>query len=182
MSAAATRKFAPRPGVRPAVVKVKIACKELSIDDDTYRAILLRLTGRISASDCTDAQLGVVLDELKAKGWKPKVATRAKRKASSPAAHPLARKARALWISLHQLGEVRDPSEAALEAFAKRQLGVDRLSWADVSKSNGLIEALKAMAERAGWNQDLSGVPAAQHIDVLKARLTALINARKEMR
>lgn len=178
MSAEA-RRTTYRTGVRPAVVKVKIACKELSIDDDTYRALLERLTGRTSASDCTDAQLGLVLDELKAKGWKPKVSTRATRKVSSPAVHPLARKARALWISLHQLGVVRDPSEAALETFAKRQLGVDRLAWADASKSNALIEALKAMAERAGWKQDLSGVPAAQHIDVLKARLADLINARR---
>lgn len=167
-------------GVRPAVVKVKIACKELAIEDGDYRTMLQRLTGRTSATECTDAQLGLVLDELKAKGWKPRVAAKSKRPAS-PAAHPLARKARALWISLHQLGEVRNPSEAALEAFAKRQLGVDRLRWAVPSEGAALIEALKSMAERAGWSQDLSGVPAARHTDVLKARLAALVNARREI-
>lgn len=36
------------------------------------------------------------------------------------------------------------------------------------------------MAERAGWSQDLTGVPAAQHVAVLKARLDGLIAARPD--
>lgn len=167
---------------RAAVVKVQIARRDLGLDEDTYRAILSRLTGRASASDCTDAQLGVVLDEFKAKGWKPKVVQgggAVRRGKPAAAGQPVARKARALWISLHQLGVVRDPSEAALEAFARRQLGVDRLRWAVASEANALIEALKGMADRAGWSQDLSGVPAAQHVAVLKARLTAALAPRE---
>lgn len=169
-----------KTGVRSAVVKVKIAAKELRLDDDTYRAMLLRITGKSSATLCTDGQLGLVLDELKAKGWKPKAAAKASpRRASNPARHPLAMKARALWISLHQLGAVTDPSETALEAFARRQLGVDRLQWAVPSEGAALIEALKAMAERAGWSQDVSGVPAAQHVPVLKSRLAVLLAQRE---
>lgn len=167
---------------RAAVVKVQIARRDLGLDEDTYRAILSRLTGRASASDCTDAQLGVVLDEFKAKGWKPKVVQGggpARRGKPAAAAHPVARKARAMWISLHQLGVVRDPSEAALEAFARRQLGVEKLRWAVASEAHALIEALKAMAERAGWSQDLSGVEARRHVAVLKARLAAAIAERE---
>ncbi|MFX8708345.1 regulatory protein GemA, partial [Acinetobacter baumannii] len=67
--------------------------------------------------------------------------------------HPMARKARALWISLHKLGVVHNPSEQALEAFAKRQLGCEKLVWARQSDAYRLIEALKSMAERAGWRQ-----------------------------
>lgn len=163
---------------RAAVVKVQIARRDLGLDEDTYRAMLTRITGQSSASACTDAQLGVVLDELAAKGWKPKVVQggrTAPRGRPGRADQPVARKARAMWISLHQLGVVRDPSEAALEAFARRQLGVDRLRWAVASEANAMIEALKQMAERAGWSQDLSGVPAAQHVAVLKARLADAI-------
>ena len=178
----AARKLNVGPGVRPAVVKAKIAIKELGIADDDYRSMLERLTGCTSATLCSDAQLGLVLDELKAKGWKPKAGPKAARgrpqASRKPAQSPLAMKARALWISLHQLGEVHDPSESALEAFARRQLGVDRLQWAVASEGAALIEALKAMAERAGWSQDLSGVPAAQHVEVLKARLAEVIAER----
>lgn len=163
---------------RAAVVKVQIARRDLGLDEDTYRAMLSRITGHASASDCTDEQLGAVLDELKAKGWKPRVVQGGRttpRGRPGRADQPVARKARAMWISLHQLGVVRDPSEAALEAFARRQLGVDRLRWAVASEANAMIEALKQMAERAGWSQDLSGVPAAQHVAVLKARLADAI-------
>lgn len=167
---------------RAAVVKVQIARRDLGLDEDTYRAILSRITGRASASDCTDAQLGVVLDEFKAKGWKPKVVQggrKAPRAKPAAADQAVAKKARAMWISLHQLGVVRDPSEGALEAFARRQLGVERLRWTVPSEAYSLIEALKKMAERAGWSQDLSGVAAARHVPVLKARLAAAIAARE---
>lgn len=148
---------------RPAVVKVQIARRDLRLADDDYRAILQRLTGRTSSADCSDAELGRVLDEFKAKGWTPKVVAGGKaRKGSAPvpnrpADHPAAKKARALWLSLWNLGEIHDPSEAALEAFARRQLKAERLQWADQALTYKLIEALKAMAIRAGWSQTTYG-------------------------
>lgn len=167
---------------RAAVVKVQIAKRDLGLDDDIYRAMLLRLTGETSSTACSDQQLGVVLDELKAKGWTPKVvaggkaAAPARPRRAAPADHPAAKKARALWLSLWNLGEVRDPSEAALEAFAHRQLGVERLQWADQALTYKLIEALKAMAERAGWRQDTSGWT--RGTDLVKVLKIALIRAQ----
>lgn len=169
---------------RAALAKVHIAKKELGLDDGAYRAMLERITGRSSAKDCTEADLGRVLDELKAKGWKPRL----KVVASGPgaagrraalASSPVAKKARAMWISLHQLGAVRDPSEKALESFGRRQLGVEKLQWANQSHGFRLIEALKAMAEREGWSQDVAGVDPARATAVLRARLDALIAARR---
>lgn len=167
---------------RAAVVKVQIARRDLGLDEDTYRSILERLTGRTSSSACSDAELGRVLDEFKAKGWKPKVIaggkpTKAPRSIPNrPADHPAARKARSLWISLWNLGEVRDSAEPALEAFARRQLGVERLQWADQGLTYKLIEALKGMAERAGWSQDISGY--AKGTDLVKVLKVNLIRAQ----
>jgi hypothetical protein len=180
MSAAARKSSGP--GVRPAVVKVKIAAKDLRLDDDTYRAMLLRITGQTSATLCSDAQLGRVLDEMKAKGWKPKAGPKGKASAARrprQAQHPLALKARALWISLHQLGQIDDPSETALQAFARRMLKVDRLEWVKPDQGAVLIEGLKAMAQRAGWDQDTTGLAPAERVPVLKARLAALIAERE---
>lgn len=182
---------------RAAVVKVQIARKELRLDDAAYRAMLERLTGRTSSADCTDAQLGRVLDEMKAKGWKPRVVAGGKpyggRKGTvviddpaaphrrpQPASSPVAKKARALWISLHQLGEVDDPSEAALEAFARRQLKIDRLHWVKPDHAYRLIEALKAWATRAGWDQDVAGLTPSEATALLKLRLDAAIASRRE--
>lgn len=171
---------------RAAVVKVQIARRELGIDDDVYRALLERVTGETSSTACTDAQLGRVLDEMKAKGWTPKVvgggrtgATPVSNGRRTTAQSPMAKKARALWISLHRLGVVRDPSEGALESFGRRQLGVDRLQWADEGQAYRLIEALKAMAERAGWDQNTAGLEPAEAVAVLKDRLERLVAARR---
>ena len=95
------------------------------------------------------------------------------------AEHAVARKARALWISLFALGAIDNPSERALEHFAKRQLGVDRLQWADQSKGNRLIEALKAIAEREGWDQSVAyRSTSEQKARLLKGRLFTLLRER----
>lgn len=165
MTARRAAKPVADPVRRAMVAKIQIARKELALDEETYRAILIRLTGQSSSTACTAAQLIVVLEELKAKGWKPKVVPGGKATAPAPARraapaadHPAAKKARALWLSLWELGVVRDPGEHALEAFAQRQLQCERLQWADQGLTYKLIEALKSMADRNGWSQDLAGV------------------------
>lgn len=129
---------------------VHMAAKQLGIVDDDYRAIVRRVTGCNSAGDCSPAQLHRIIAEFERMGYKGRASGARKARMAS---HPIARKARALWIGLHALGAIPDPSEAALERFAKRQLKIDRLHWADQSRAYPLIEALKARAERAGWDQ-----------------------------
>lgn len=135
---------------RAMFAKINIARQQLAIAEDDYRQILLEETGEISLKTLGEAQLEKVLARMTRLGFRalPKAG------AKSPAAqHPMARKARALWISLYHLGVVHNPSEQALEAFAKRQLGCDKLVWARQSDGFKLIEALKVMAMRGGWMQ-----------------------------
>jgi phage gp16-like protein len=150
-------RFEPNPRRRAMLAKVHLAKKELGLADDDYRAVLLDVAGVASAGDCTEAQLVDVLDRFKARGFQAKAGATARAdrgRAPRPADRPTARKARALWISLHQLGAIANPSEHALEAFAQRQLGCERLQWADQSLAYRLIEALKAIAERHGWSHE----------------------------
>lgn len=171
----AARKPAPSADRRALLAKVHLGAKDLGLDDETRRDLLARVTGGLrSSADCTEVQLVGVLNEYRRLGWKPAtpqqmVANRAPTR--TPAKHPVAMKARAMWISLHQLGVVRDPSERALESFGKRQLKVDRLQWADQAQGFRMIEALKQMAERAGWSQDLAMVKPDRQVWSLKARL-----------
>lgn len=139
---------------RSMIGKVKIAVKQLGMLDDDYRQILFDHTGKMSLKDCSDPQISRVLDVMKQKGFRPLPSKKA-------ASHPMAMKARALWISLYHLGTVHNSSEQALEAFAKRQLGCDKLQWARQSDAFRLIEALKSMAVRGGWQQHcrVSGKP-----------------------
>lgn len=137
---------------RAMIAKIQIARKDLAIAEDDYRQILLDETGEMSCKGLSDAQLDKVLARMKRLGFKPMP-----RAGGKPADHPMAAKARALWISLFHLGVVRNRSEEALEAFAKRQLGCEKLVWARQSDAYRLIEALKDMAQRNGWDQ--SGKP-----------------------
>ena len=97
---------------RAMLAKIHVARKELGIVEDYYRQILVDQTGHLSAKHCSDAELAKVLDALKAKGFKPK--SRSPRTGQQRADHPMARKARALWLSLYHLGAVRNPDEKAL--------------------------------------------------------------------
>ena len=183
--AAKPARFAPDPRKRSLMAKIHIAKKDLGLTDEDYRAILVEVTGKRSSADLSFLELGKVLDRFKTRGWTPTVKAAsdmpAARQRSRSADHPSAKKARALWISLAQLGVVRNPSEPALEAMAARQLGIERLQWANGAHCYALIEALKGMATRAGWSQLSS------HVLVLKqglataqaVRLDGYLNAHR---
>lgn len=162
---------------RAMLAKIHVARKQLGLDEDDYRQILLEETGHTSAGDCTEAALERALKRFEGLGFKPLPKAGAQPAANRPAQHPVARKARALWISLYHLGAVESPNEKALESFARRQLKCERLVWADQRQGYKLIEALKAMAARAGWEQlDANGNP--WTVLKLKERLCEAIVAK----
>lgn len=159
---------------RAMLAKVHLAAKDMGLDDDGRRDVIERVSGHRSSADCSDAQLAAVLTEYRRLGWKPTAASgfkprsKARRKAADT---PVAGKARAMWISLWNLGVVRDPSDRALEAFARRQLKVDSLQWADTATAFKLIEALKKMAERVYWDQATPMIGGSVDLVTLKTRL-----------
>lgn len=126
---------------------IHVARRDLQMADDTYRAIVAQYAaGKTSCSDCDLDELETILAHMKRAGFKIKP-TKAK-----PTERPLdmadeSRKVRALWLLLHRLGAVHDPSESALAAYVRRQAGVDDLRWAG-RKMYPLIEGLKAWAKR----------------------------------
>lgn len=127
---------------------IHVAKRELALDDDAYRDILERLTGKRSSADLSTRQLDAVLKELKRLGFKPKPAKKAgpmPREGS-----PQARMIRALWIELGKAGKVRDRSEAALQKWFDRTTGVSHMRFATPGDFNRAIEAIKNWAEREG--------------------------------
>lgn len=169
--------FAADPRRRVLIAKIHVAKKQLAMADDDYVEVLLRAAGRRSSAECTDAELVKVIQEMQRLGFvnQPAVCKPTASRGPRPSDKPFARKARAMWISLHHLCVVRSPAEEALEAFACRQLDVAKMQWADESLSYRLIEALKDMAERNGWSQALPGVKPEARVIVLKRRLVEAI-------
>ncbi len=120
---------------------MRAACARLKLDDDARRDLFEEVTGKRSSTDMTLAEMGKVLDRLN-KDWK------------GPSGHRAhIAKIRALWWTLYWLAEINADESAvdkALDAFVKRQTGLDSLKFVDHRAAPAIIEALKAWAARAG--------------------------------
>ncbi|EOC3267878.1 gp16 family protein [Salmonella enterica subsp. enterica serovar Montevideo] len=125
---------------------IHIAKNELSIDTDTYRQMLLSITGITSTSTMNPGQLNKVLAAMKAKGFVVKPANKA-RTTRALADYPQAKKLRALWLEMYAQGIVRDSSEEALRRWVKRETDVDGLQWLESDKASMAIERLKKWQE-----------------------------------
>lgn len=178
-----------------ALAKIHLAKRDLGLDDAAYRGLLQRVTGKRSAGALTERQLGAVLDELKRLGFKPvrpmpKAATFADRvleethTAMQREASEDARlgKIRALWKSLHALGEIDDPSDRAIAAYARRTTGIEALPWLDGEASDKVIRSLRKWCERVGFVQpdapsvrELNGYRARANLGPADTGLTAKI-------
>lgn len=127
---------------RKLIGAVRAAAKRRGIDDDDRKAIQLEVTGKASMADMDGAEIGKVLDRLNRDAGG--------RALGAWQARPHQAKVRALWWTLYWLGEVPEPNERALDAFVLRQAGVFSLRFLDNRASLSVIEALKAIAARAG--------------------------------
>ncbi|MDF0606665.1 regulatory protein GemA [Neisseriaceae bacterium TC5R-5] len=123
---------------------IHVAKRDLALDDDSYRAILMRIGKQTSAADLTIPQLDKVLEYLKTSGFKVR-----SKSSSRPLASDMdSKKIRALWLFLCQLGAVRNPSEAALASYVKRLTKVEALQWLNSEQVVTVIESMKKWAMR----------------------------------
>jgi phage gp16-like protein len=126
---------------------IHLGAKKLGMDDGSYRLWLRNLTGEASAALLSSAERAVAIEDLRRRGFQHKAPAAAGE--VKPLAEAQHRMARGLWIDLWRAGVVRDRRDSALHAFVKRVTGVERLEWLSIADSNKVIEALKAMRDRA---------------------------------
>lgn len=133
---------------RAVLAKIHIAKKELALDDEAYRDVLKRVTGKRSSRDLSDYQVNQLFREFKRLGWKPK-------KTHRPAVRPQVRMIYALWGVLHKGGAVENGDPKACEAWVKRMFGADLTPWMAAEECNDVIESLKQWVRRAGLESEL---------------------------
>jgi hypothetical protein len=122
---------------RGLLAKIHVARKDLALAEESYRAILKRMTGKESAGDCGDGELVAVLDEFRRLGWKGDKPREAK---------PQVTVIYGLWRDLTPF--LRHADEAALRAFCRRQVRIEDPRWMNAQQANKVIEALKSWLVR----------------------------------
>lgn len=131
------------------IAKIHVAKKQLAMEEESYRAMLVRVTGKDSLKVMNETALEKVLAELKRFGFKAAGGKRAGTRKMADGDQ--AAKIRALWLDLYHLGEISEPSEEALSAFVARMTGCRALQWITGPQADRAINALRGWLERVGF-------------------------------
>lgn len=142
---ASTRPVVDGEGARRAdLAKIHLAKKDLGWDDDQYREILWSVCRVRSSAKLDFAGRKRLLDHIAKCGWKARPGGTGR----ALAADPQSKMIRGLWLELHELGYVRDPSEAALSSWLRRETRVQALQWLEPAQAQRTIEKLKQWRDR----------------------------------
>ena len=128
---------------RPLIAKIHVAKAQLNLDDEQYRDIVRRITGKDSAAKCRYSQLIDLINEFKALGWKTP-----KKKAFRRTPFDPIKKIYALWGELQALGAVQSTDKTALDTFVKKYTGIDSVQWLLPDQQRKIIEILKQWIKR----------------------------------
>lgn len=143
-----------------ALAAVQIKRKQLRLDDDDWRDIVERVTGKRSTRDLLPHQLVTLLAECD-RLLGPSAKQHPERRALGG---KYAGILQALWISCWNLGLVSSRDDKALIAFVKRQTGIDNPAWMrGADDARKVVEALKAMLARQGVQWSFTG-PEPYHV------------------
>lgn len=130
---------------------IHIAKRQLGLDDETYRALLITETKKSSCSKMRKHELEKVYDALKQKGFNYTCI----KKGSAPAVKTAdwrgdIKKIRAIWITMGHQGFISDSRDRPLDAFVERMtkkftggLGIKTLAWLDSNLAQHVLESLK---------------------------------------
>ena len=127
-----------------------VAKARLALSDESYRDVMERVAGVRSSRDLDAQGARRVMAEFERLGF----VNAAKKRRPGRDGRPLARKAVALWIALHNLDETDSAHDRALAAFVRRVTGKERLLFCDARELNQVVEGLKAWGARVGWAGD----------------------------
>lgn len=158
-----------------ATARIHMLKSRAGLDDAAYRDLLEAATGQRSSKGLDRAQELRVIEQLEglSKG------APARPGSAQRATGPFAGKLQALWMALHDLGKVDDRSDKAMMTFVERQTGLSHARFLiDPADARKAIEALKAMARRAGAEWVSERVARDMGLTQLQADRWAILNAQ----
>ena len=139
------------------MAKIHIAKKDLHLDDDTYRDVLWRVTGKRSCKDMTIAQLQDVVKDMEKSGFKPKSAPKHGKKPS------VVGKREPLMGKIHAMLTDMGLHWNYAHGMADSMFKIKRLQWLNDSQLYKLTQALsvhqKREARKAASNERKKAEP-----------------------
>lgn len=135
------------------ITLMHVARRELRLDEDTYKDALHTATGKTSCRDMTQAELSKALAAFEKRGFK--VRSKPQNRALKPAT--VTAKVRAIWRLMHAQGFLGSDSEAALNAWVRKQTasanggeGVANYQWLErvPALASDILERLKRWHRR----------------------------------
>ncbi|MEZ8102126.1 gp16 family protein [Vibrio bivalvicida] len=123
---------------------IQIGKRDLALDDDMYRDMLEKTIGVRSAKNLSQWQLSKVLDHMKGLGFKPRPSSKPKARA------PEVAKIKAIWITMHKQGFIRNGSDRAIDDYVRRMTtrmngrGIERAAWLKSHQAAEVLETLKS--------------------------------------
>lgn len=161
-----------------AIARIHMLKSRAGLDDAAYRDLLHAATGQRSSKGLNrDQELRVIAQlEGLSKGAPSRPST------AQRATGDYAPKLQALWMALHDLGVVENRSDKAMMAFVERQTGLSHTRFLmDPADSRKAIEALKAMARRAGADWKPERVAKSMGLTQLQADRWAILIAQAKI-
>lgn len=134
------------PTIPKLIQIIHIAKSQLHLDEDTYRHLLTEQTGKNSTKKMNKSELVIVFEHMKSLGFKTTPAKNAGKLKQADDAQ--SKKIRSLWLTLHELGAVRNSSERALASYVERQTGKSALQFVSTADASRVIESLKQWQQR----------------------------------
>ncbi|WFE92287.1 regulatory protein GemA [Roseibium porphyridii] len=135
-----------------AYAKIHVLKRNAGLDEDSYRDLLERETGKRSSKGMTAAEQRKAIRAIE----RLLPETNTAKQGTERATGPFAKKLQALWIAGYNLGVVKNKSDAAMLAFLKRQTGLDHHRFLqDGRDANKAIDALKLWIRRVTGNEEL---------------------------
>ncbi|MCC5074323.1 gp16 family protein [Xanthomonas campestris] len=127
------------------LAKIHLAAKQKGLDEATYRALLVRITGKDSAAKMTAEERALVIAEFVRLGFKDVQRTGRKRQWPGQPKNldevPMLRKVQAL------LADAKRPWAYAHNT-AKQMYGIDRVEFLNQDQLHRLVAALQVDANR----------------------------------
>lgn len=131
---------------RKEIAAIQIGCKQIfGTDEDARRAFLEETTGKRSTKDLTADERRTVLETLRKNGF---ARTRERVRIDPDGDTPQVQMIKQLWLTLCQKGAAKSDEMVALNAWIKRQTGVDHVRWLTPEQASRAIEMLKAWLGR----------------------------------